>query len=115
MMTKRPSVYARYSRGSATAKEAATRAGTSERTAQRWTSRSRTEWLQQKADEREAIRAYHDDEGNSWTETAKHFRLNISTVKQRAYRARKERAGEKCDEQVSEDTSGRLFNALRQG
>lgn len=47
-MTKRPSVYARYSRGSATAKEAATRAGTSERTAQRWTSRSRTEWLQQR-------------------------------------------------------------------
>lgn len=89
-MTERPTVYGRYSRGNATAKEAAKRAGTSERTAQRWTSRTRAEWLQQKAEEREAIRAYHDDEDHSWSETARHFRLSIDTVKQRAYRARKE-------------------------
>lgn len=90
-MTERPTVYGRYSRGNATAKEAAKRAGTSERTAQRWTSRTRAEWLQQKAQEREAIRAYHDDGGHSWSETARHFRLSMDTVKQRAYRARKDR------------------------
>lgn len=89
-----PSVYARYSRGSQTAKQAAQRVGVSERTAQRWTSRSRAAWLTEKAQEREAIRAYHDDLGNSWTQTAKHFKLAVSTVKERAYRARKERAEE---------------------
>lgn len=95
-MTDRPSVYARYPRGNETAKEIAKRMGTSARTAQRWTSRSREEWLQQKADEREEIRAYHDDQGHSWTETATRYRLDISTVKRRAYRARKERAAEQA-------------------
>lgn len=70
----------------------AEKTGLSQRTIARHTSRSRAEWIAQKAAEREAIRAYHDDEGHSWTETAKHFGLDYSTVKQRAYRARKERA-----------------------
>ncbi len=87
----------RKSRGAYTAQEAAEIVGTSVRTAQRWTSRSRAEWIQQMADEREAIRAFHDDENHSWTETAKHFRLTLSTVKDRAYRARKERAREADD------------------
>lgn len=95
-MTDRPSVYARYSRGNETAKEVAKRVGTSARTAQRWTSRTREEWIQQKADEREEIRAFHDDQGHSWTETAARYRLDISTVKRRAYRARKERAAEQA-------------------
>ena len=95
-MTDRPSVYARYSRGDETAKEVAKRVGTSARTAQRWTSRTREEWIQQKADEREEIRAFHDDQGHSWTETAARYRLDISTVKRRAYRARKERAAEQA-------------------
>ena len=90
-MTDRPSVYARYSRGNETAKEVAKRVGTSPRTAQRWTSRTREEWLRQKADEREEIRAFHDDQGHSWSETAARYRLDISTVKRRAYRARRER------------------------
>lgn len=89
------SVYARYSRGSETAEEAAHRVGVSTRTAQRWTSRSRDEWLAQKAAQREQIRAFHDDEGHSWSETARHFNLHVDTVKQRAYRARKERAAER--------------------
>lgn len=93
-MTDRPSVYARYPRNNETAREVAKRMGTSARTAQRWTSRSRSEWLQQKADEREEIRAYHDEQGHSWAETATRFRLDVSTVKRRAYRARKERAQE---------------------
>lgn len=88
------SVYARYSRGNRTAKEVATRVGVSERTAQRWTSRSRQEWIAQKAREREEIRAYHDDHGHSWSETAKHFNLAVSTVQQRARRARRERLAE---------------------
>ncbi|MGO1321206.1 MAG: hypothetical protein ACTMIK_13270 [Galactobacter sp.] len=68
--------------------------GLSEATIKRWTSRSRAEWIQQKADEREEIRAFHDEQGHSWTETAARYRLDISTVKRRAYRARKERAVE---------------------
>lgn len=85
----------RQSRGSLTAKEAARRAGRSTRTAQRWTSQPRDQWLADKAAEREAIRVYHDEEGHSWPETGKHFGLAEDTVKRRAYRARKERAAEK--------------------
>lgn len=71
--------------------------GLSRATIARHTSRNREQWLQQKADEREEIRAFHDVEGHSWTETAKRFGLDISTVKRRAYRARKERAQEEAD------------------
>lgn len=71
--------------------------GLSRATIARHTSRSRAEWLQQKADEREAIRVFHDDEGHSWTQTATRFRLDVSTVKRRAYRARQERAQEAAD------------------
>lgn len=84
----------RKSRGAYTAKEAAELVGTSTRTAQRWTAIPRAEWLSRVAAEREAIRAYHDDKGHSWSETAKHFGVSVDTVKRRAYRARKERAQE---------------------
>ena len=85
----------RQSRGLLTAKEAARRAGKSTRTAQRWTSQPRDQWLADKAREREEIRAYHDEGGHSWPETGKHFGLAEDTVKRRAYRARKERAAER--------------------
>lgn len=65
--------------------------GLSKATIARHTSRNRDQWLRQKAQERELIRAFHDDEGHSWAETASHFRLDVSTVKRRAYRARKEK------------------------
>lgn len=91
-MTIRPEQ--RVSRGNLTAKEAARRAGKSTRTAQRWTSQTREQWLAEKAREREEIRAYHDEGGHSWPETGRHFGLTEDTVKQRAYRARKERAAE---------------------
>lgn len=84
----------RKSRGTYTAREAADVVGTSVRTAQRWTAVPRDEWLQQKANEREAIRTFHDDKGHSWPETARHFGLAVDTVKRRAYRARKERGFE---------------------
>lgn len=68
--------------------------GLSRATIARHTSRTRAEWIQEKAAEREEIRAFHDEQGHSWTETAAHYRLDVSTVKRRAYRARKERAAE---------------------
>lgn len=64
------------------------------RTIMRWAAQTRSDWIDEQAAGREAIRAYHDDDGHSWTQTAKHFHLSLSTVKERAYRARKERAAE---------------------
>lgn len=84
----------RHDRKGSSISEMSRGTGLSPATIKRWTSRSRDEWLQQKADEREAIRAFHDDEGHSWPQTAKHFRLDVSTVKRRAYRAREERKQE---------------------
>lgn len=84
----------RYDRKGSSISEMAQGTGLSEATIKRWTSRTREEWIQQKADEREEIRAFHDDQGHSWTETAARYRLDISTVKRRAYRARKERLAE---------------------
>lgn len=84
----------RYSRGNLTAREASKKTQLSLRTIQRWTSKSRADWIDEKAQEREEIRAYHDDLGHSWAETAAHFGLHYDTVKRRAYRARKERAEE---------------------
>lgn len=90
--------YERIDRKGQSIQELSKATGLSRATIARHTSRNRDEWLQQKADEREAIRTFHDDNGHSWTETAGHFRLNVSTVKRRAYRARKERAQEVADE-----------------
>lgn len=89
--------YERIDRGARSIQELAHRTGLSKATIARHTSLTRAEWLQEVADEREAIRAFHGDEGHSWTQTAKHFRLDVSTVKRRAYRARKERAQEAAD------------------
>lgn len=86
--------YKRIDRGNVSLRELSERTGLNRRTIIRHTSMPRTEWLQQKADEREAIRVYHDDEGHSWPETAKHFGVSVDTVKRRAYRARQERAAE---------------------
>lgn len=62
------------------------------------TSRSRDEWVQQKADERESNRAFHDEEGHSWPQTTRHFRLDVSTVKRRAHKACKEREQDAADQ-----------------
>ena len=91
---KRPSVYARYSRGGQTAAEAAARVGVSRRTAQRWTSDPRDKWINDQFERREAIRVYHDDQHHSWPETGDHFDITASTAKKLAYRARKESARE---------------------
>ena len=82
--------YDRIDRKGASISELAARTGLSQRTIARHTSRTRAEWLRETAAQRQEIRAYHDDQGHSWTETARHFGLAVSTVKARAYRARKE-------------------------
>lgn len=74
--------------------ELSQKTGLSRATIARHTSRTRAEWLEEKAQEREKIRAYHDDQGHSWTETAEFFGLHRDTVLRRARRARKERATE---------------------
>lgn len=89
--------YERLDRGGRSISDLSRRTGLSKSTIARHTSRNRAEWLQEMADQRESIRAFHDDAGYSWPETAKHFRLALSTVKDRAYRARRERAREAAD------------------
>lgn len=76
------------------ARELAEMYDVSRRTIQRWASQTREDWIDEQAAGREAIRAYHDDEGHSWTQTAMHFGLSLSTVRERAYRARRERQAE---------------------
>lgn len=66
--------------------------GVSISTIKRWNSQTREDYLDDQARLREKIRAYHDDEGHSWSETAKHFEMSVSAVRQRAYKARKEQA-----------------------
>ena len=89
----------RMSRGNLTAREAAKLKNKSIRTAQRWTSMPRDEWLAQKAREREEIRAYHDDEGHSWAETGRHFGITRDTAKDRGIRGRKEKAAREASSQ----------------
>lgn len=97
----------RFPRNGRTISEASEITGLSPRTIRRWTSRSRAEWIQEKADEREEIRAFHDEQGHSWTETAARYRLDVSTVKRRAYRARKERLAEQPGVTANEPAEGR--------
>lgn len=77
-----------------TAREGAEKLGISQRQVRNLVAQTREDWIADKAREREEIRAYHDEGGHSWPETGKHFGLAEDTVKQRAYRARKERAAE---------------------
>lgn len=79
-----------------TAKETAHKLGVSERTVRNLVAQPRDEWRADQAAKRERIRAYHDDEQHSWTQTALHFKLHVDTVKRLSYRARKERAAERA-------------------
>ena len=84
--------YKRIDRGKESIRGLSEKTGLSIATIRRHTSLPRDEWLTKKADEREAILIYHDDEGHSWTQTAKHFGLHVDTVRRRARRARRDRA-----------------------
>ena len=77
-----------------TAREAAEAYGVTPRTIRRWAAQPRQDWIDEQAATREAIRAYHDDEGHSWSQTVEHFGMSLSAVRQRAYKARKEREAE---------------------
>ncbi|MDN5997546.1 MULTISPECIES: hypothetical protein [Acidipropionibacterium] len=100
-----------------TAREAAERVGASIRTAQRWTSIPREEWITQKAVEREEIRAYKYDEGHTWGETSRHFGIAKTTAQERARRARRERAAEaeKAAEEAEAALRPTLFEGQEQG
>jgi DNA-binding transcriptional regulator YiaG len=66
----------------------------SQRTIYRWNSQTREDWLDDQRARRESVRTYHDDLEHTWPETARHFGVTESTVKQLAYRARKEHENE---------------------
>ena len=76
------------------AKELAAMYDVSVRTICRWNSQTREDWIDEQAATREAIRSYHDDEGHTWPQTAEHFNMTQGAVRQRCYRARKERQAE---------------------
>lgn len=92
-----------------TAREAAKALGISERTVRNLVATPRDQWLREKAEEREEIRRYHDEGGHSWPETGEHFGLSEDTVKRRAYRARKERAAEKHEDELRATVGEPLF------
>lgn len=52
----------------------------------------RRRWLAGRERRREEIRAYHDDRGHTWAETAAVWGVSVDTARQLAYRARRERA-----------------------
>lgn len=76
--------------------------GVSIRTVKSWNSQTREDWIDEQAATREAVRAYHDDEGHTWSQTAEHFNMSQGAVRQRCYRARKERAAE-AEEKAKEE------------
>lgn len=82
----------KYSDADFTLRDSAIEEGVSVRTASRRYSVPRDEWLDCMAVQREKIRAMHDDRGFAWSDVGKAFGLSVSVVRQRAYRARRERA-----------------------
>lgn len=92
----------RIRRGPITARELARKMKISERKVQYWTAIPRNQWLQDNFERREAVRAYHDDEGHSWAQTGKHFEIRGDSAKKLGYRARKERAAERAAEAQGE-------------
>ena len=76
------------------ASEMAEMFGVNPRTIRSWNAMKREDWIDEQAATREAIRAFHDDEHHTWPQTAEHFNMSQGAVRQRCYRARKERAAE---------------------
>lgn len=90
------------------ARELAQAYGVSTRTIQSWVAMKREDWIDEQAAMREAIRAYHDDEGHTWPQTAEHFNMSQGAVRQRCYRARKERQAEAEARAVEESHAGEV-------
>lgn len=97
------------------AKELAAMYDVSVRTIYRWNSQTREDWIDEQAATREAIRAYHDDEHHTWPQTADHFNMSQGAVRQRCYRARKERAAEaeRSDAELFANSSDEQSGAVR--
>lgn len=88
----------RYDSGDETMRDKAAYECVSLRTIQRREGVDRETWLRWMTEEREEIRAMHDEEGRTWDDIADHYGLTPSTVRQRAYRARRERKQREEDE-----------------
>lgn len=82
----------RYDDSDITLRDKAAAEGVSMSTVSRRDSIDRDAWLGDMAFVRERIRAMHDDRGFAWSDVAQAFGLSVSVVRQRAYRARRERA-----------------------
>lgn len=79
------------------AREAAELFDVNPRTIRSWNAVKREDWIDEQAALREAVRAYHDDDGHTWPQTAEHFGMSQDAVRSRCYRARKERAAEAAE------------------
>ena len=93
-----------------TAREAAALFDVNPRTIRSWNAIKREDWIDEQATLREAIRAYHDDEGHTWPQTAEHFNMSQGAVRQRCYRARKEREAEAAEKSKHMDGEVPLFD-----
>ena len=91
-----------------TAREAAELFDVSPRTIRSWHAMKREDWIDEQAATREAVRAYHDDEHHTWPQTAEHFGMSQGAVRQRCYRARKERAAEAAARAEAEAHAGEI-------
>lgn len=84
-----------------TAKAAAELYDISERTIRNIVAQPRSDYRAEQKARREAIRVAHDDEGLTWPEVAKRFKISEITATQLGKRARKERAEERAKEGLS--------------
>ena len=93
------------------AREMAEMFGVNPRTIRSWNAVKREDWIDEQAAMRESIRAYHDDEGHTWPQTAEHFGMSSSAVRQRCYRARegaRGRGGGEIEASARRDATVRL-------
>lgn len=88
----------RYDNADETMRDKAAAEGVSLRTIQRREGVDRETWLRWMAEDREEIRRMHDEEGRTWDDIAGYCGLTVSTVRQRAYRARRDKRRREEDE-----------------
>ena len=79
------------------AREMAEMFGVNPRTIRSWNAVTRAHWIHVQPARRVPIRAYPADLAHTWPQTAEHFGMSSSAVRQRCYRARKEREAEAAE------------------
>jgi uncharacterized protein YjcR len=92
------------------AREMAEMFGVNPRTIRSWNAMKREDWIDEQAALREAVRAYHDDEGHTWPQTAAHFGMSQDAARARCYRARREREAEAAEKSKHMDGEVPLFD-----